>query len=520
MRASLALVALLLAAAWAPVALAQDHAHGTGDGAVLVLRDGPEDGRVVVGSLTHFGFALLSPDGVPLVHRNANFTLVQAGRVLFATEDTHEYDGLFGLDVQFTRPGPFAIVAMSEEMAMGTWTGEAVLPETPVTTTILFEPAAPALGSSAFGGALSVVDEAGVLVPHTDLLVEVRRAGDERLVARSHLHVHDEAASFTQSAPAGDYVLSVVGYEAFPRAGGSDVRPSVASFPVTVGPLPGLPAPAPPRVPGALQQAQGSATAGAFTLHGMVDPQNQVGVGQAVRFAGILVDANGSAVPHVDFTFRLDGPQGRVFDSESLHEYDGVHEYVLVPDAPGQYDATLTAHTDAGDVTVAYQVHVVPPAAPISGAGVGTVSVTGLDDVSAGDAREVTFLISGPQGPVQHSEVDVTLYHDDEAPVYQFKLHTHASGETRATLIVPHAGDWTLRVDPIPTVPQAVVFQGPAGPDAPITFAFAATAPLNDAPDATPEATPDAKTVPAAGWTLLLAGIAVALARQKPARPE
>ncbi|HWH08107.1 MAG TPA: hypothetical protein VNX21_02840, partial [Candidatus Thermoplasmatota archaeon] len=260
-----------------------------------------------------------------------------------------------------------------------------------------------------------------------------------------------------------------------------------------------------------LEQAQASATLGDLALHAMVDPQNQVGVGQAVRLAAAIVNATGAPVAHVDFAFTLSGPRGLVFRSESLHEYDGVFEHVLVPDAPGQYDGVLVARTDEGDLSTPFQVHVVPPVAPISGAGVGVVTVAGLDALVAGEPAELTFRVAGPQGPVQHSEVDVSLYHDDEAPVYAFKLHTHASGETKATLVLPHGGEWRLRVDPLPTLPQAVVFQSPDGPDAPIAFSFAVAdaeaAPLDPVDGA---GGPPARDVPAPFAALALLALAAA----------
>lgn len=504
MRLPLLVTALLLA----PLAAAQEHEHGSGDGMVVALHDGPENGRAVVGGVTHFGFALLSHEGVPLVHRNANFTVVQNGMTLFSTEDTHEYDGLFSFDVVFTRPGPYVVLAQSEKMTLGTFTGEAVRAENLTKAQVVFEPQSRGTGVSALGGTLAVTDEAGAVIPHSDVLAELRRKGDERLVQRFHGHVHDDPVEFTLSAAPGDYVLRVVGYEAFATGKGGDLRPIVAEFPVTLGALPTPTAPSLPRAPTVLKQAQGSATEGDLSLHAMVDPQNQVGVGQPVRFAAAIVNASGGPVAHVDFAFELRGPQGVVFRSGSLHEYDGVFEHVLVPDAPGQYDGVLTADADGVKLTTPFQVHVVPPVVPISGAGVGIVTVQGLDQVKAGEPTELTFRIAGPQGAVMHSEVDVSVYHDDEAPVYQFKLHTHDSGDTKAVVVLPHEGDWTLRIDPIPTVPQAVAFQSPAGPRAPIAFGFSVAEGVVADAEAILPANADARTVPALPLGLVLLALA------------
>lgn len=504
MRIPLAVLATLLLA---PLALGQGHTHETGDGMAMVLHDGPEDGRAVVGGRTHFGFALIGPDGAPVVHRNARIDVFLDGAQVFGTEDAHEYDGLMSLDVTFTKPGRYQVVASSEKMVVGVFEGEAVA--APLRETRIEHDAA--------AGTLALFDADG-LVEHADLDVELRRAGDERLVQRFHLHVHDAPAAFSLAGPPGGYVLRVVGYEAFPTGRDGDVATATAEFPVTLGPVPTPAAPAVPAVPGVLRPTGASATSGGFALHGTFDPQNQVGVGQPIRLAALLVNETGMPVAHVDYAFQVKGPTGVLFSSTSLHEYDGVFEHVLVPDAPGTYDATLTATLDGAELSIPYQFQVVPPAAPIAGAGVGTVSITGLDAVVAGAPTELTFLIAGPQGPVQHSEVDVAVYHEGEAPVYTFKLHTHASGETRAVLVFPHGGDWSLRVDPIPTLPQAVVFEGPGGPRAPLVFAasVADAGTMGDAQDALADGAPVRAVPLAAGLVLVAAGLlAVMLPRRE-----
>lgn len=498
MRAPLAVLATLLLA---PLALGQGHTHETGDGMAMVLHDGPDDGRAVVGGRTHFGFALIGPDGAPVVHRNARIDVFLGGEQVFGTEDAHEYDGLMSLDVTFTKPGRYQVVASSDKMVVGIFEGEAVA--APLRETRIEHDAA--------AGTLALYDEAG-LVEHADLDVELRRAGDERLVQRFHLHVHDAPAAFSLAGPPGGYVLRVVGYEAFPTGRDGDIATATGEFPVTLGPVPTPAAPAVPAVPGVLRPTGASATSGGFALHGTFDPQNQVGVGQPIRLAGLLVNETGMPVAHVDYAFQVKGPTGVLFSSASLHEYDGVFEHVLVPDAPGAYDATLTATLDGAELAIPYQFQVVPPAAPIAGAGVGTVSIAGLDEVVAGAATELTFRIAGPQGPVQHSEVDVALYHDGEAPVYAFKLHTHESGETKALVVFPHGGDWSIRVDPIPTLPQAVVFEGPGGPRAPLVFAV--SVPEADATGALPgavEGEAAARAVPLGAAFVLIAAALVGM---------
>src|SRR5438067_11306966 len=111
-------IALAFAFVLAPFVAAQGHEHGEGAGIAFVLHDGTDSGRAVVGDLTHFGFALLN-DSTPQMHRNAEFQVLQNGQVVFATKDTHEYDGLFSFDHTFSAPGPYTVIAMSEGMRMG-----------------------------------------------------------------------------------------------------------------------------------------------------------------------------------------------------------------------------------------------------------------------------------------------------------------------------------------------------------------------------------------------------------------
>lgn len=501
-----ALAVLLLLVAL-PLVAAQGHQHAAGGKAVAaVLYDGPPSGRAVVGGFTHFGFALLDEEGRPAAHRDAAFRVEQEGVVLFETPDAHEYDGLFGFDVTFTRPGPYRVVATSEGLETGVFEGTVVPRADETEAAILFEQApAAGPGDNAIEGVLSIVGPDGAILPHTDAIVEFRHKGTQRLAARTHLHVHEEPMRFTQGFDApGEYDLRVVGYRAFPNGRSPDVHAVVADFGVTAGALalPAAPA-APAAAPGVLEPIGASAEKDGVALHATYDPQNQVGVGQVARIAALVTNATGP-LAHVDFSFTLRGPRGLVFHSESLHEYDGVFEYVFVPGAPGAYDGVVEARLDEGTLLVPVHVQVVPPAVPLMGAGVATVTVEGLDGAAAGAPVDLTFRVAGPSGPVEHSEVDVTIYHDGEAPVHQFKLHTHGSGEMRASVLFPHAGHWKVQVDPLPTLPQAVVFQGPAGRDAPIVFEaeIRPGVPLGEVDRASGDGA--ARTVPAWG----LAGLA------------
>lgn len=437
----------------------------------MVLHDGPADGRAVVGDFTHFGFALLDAKGVLVEHQDATFVVTQNGVILFSSDSTHEYDGLFGLDLTFTRPGPYEIVAISGDMEMGSFRGEVVEPVDATVARIELEAAPSGPAGNAVSGVLRIVDGAGAIIPHTDAIVEVRTQAERRLVSRVHLHIHEDPIVFTQALGLpGDYVVRVVGYLAYPTGRGPDVPAVVAEFPVSAGPL-ALPAvPAPQAAPAPLAPRGATVSAGGHTLQGMYDPQPLVGVGNLFRLAALVTeDANATPKAHVDFELEVRGPRGVVFASKSLHEYDGMFEYAYAPDAPGVYDATLTAIVGDERLTVPFQVQVVPPAAPLD-AGPKTVAVAGLDALVAGIPAELAFSIAGPSGPLGHSEVEVTVSRAGEAPLYQFKLHAHGDGISRAVLLFPEEGEWLVAVDPVPLMPQSSPVFGPAGPGAPIVF--------------------------------------------------
>jgi len=513
MRALAAFVLILLVA---PVAAAQ-HEHMGSEGMAMALHDGPDDGRAVVGALTHFGFALLDAQGAPVVHQNAQFRVTLDNETFFATNDTHEYDGLFSLDVVFPHAGHYAVLASSGKMANGTFEGDAVdaVNETVAKAVFTSQPD----GAAGVVGKLDVQGPDGKTIPHTDAILEWR-SGAGALVARYHAHIHTEPIAFTQGFDApGDYALHVTAYKAFGTGRTTDVRAVVADFHVTAGAVaaPSLPDPA-ALPPAPLEPAGMKATSGDLTLYGMYDPQNQVEMGFPMRLSGLVEGKDGMPMPHVDFQLDVHGPRGTIFSSKTLHEYDGHFEWLYVPTVPGAYDAVLTATEGKAKVSVPFHVQVIPPVVPASvpsggGAGPATISIAGLDKAQAGVPVELTFSAMGPTGPIQHSEVDVTLVQPGHAAAYNFKLHTHDSGLSKAVVVFPESGDWIVRVDPLPTDMPPVAFQGPDGPGAPVVFhakvgagsmaAVLASAPNGGAP----------KTVPGIGLSAVcLVGFALAFA--------
>ena len=449
-----ALVVLVLAVLASPLAFAQEHEHAGGAGGATVLFDGPPSGRAVVGGYTHFGFALIGEDGEPVVHQNAEFAITQNGKPLFSTTDTHEYDGLFSFDFRFTEPGPYEVVATSGEMPIGNFSGEAIEPVNESVATI-------ELTQTGTAFEIAIVDADGALLDHTDAIVEFRTITGDALHARTHLHIHDAPIAFSQGfIGGGEYVAHVVGYKAFATGRSTDVRAAYAAFPVSVERAPagaGAPPLPTPAAPTPLDQRGATASADGLTLHAMYDPNNQIGVAQLARIAGVVtLDENRTTLQHVDFALDLAGPEGAVFSTQSGHEYDGVFEYLFRPAVPGAYRGMLSATYDETELAVPVEILVVPPVVPILG-GMGPISIglEGTDGIVAGKETALIFSAMGPTGPAAHSEVEVTIFHAEEPPLYQFKLHTHDSGLTAATVRFPHEGSWTIRIDPLPTVPEA-----------------------------------------------------------------
>lgn len=461
----------------APSAGAQEHEHGSGGMPMaVVLHDGPDSGRAVVGGLTHLGFALLDKTGAPIPHQDAKFTLTQAGQVVFSSDSTHEYDGLFSFDVVFPRPGPYEVRVTSGELGEGVFVGEAVMPANETEARLLLEPA-PGEGATTRVTA-QVVDAAGQLIPHTDVILEVRTREAGRLVTRVHAHIHDEPVVATLPVFARfddgvdfDYDVHGTAYLAFPTGRGTEFRAvtAVADLdPVTPFPTAGLP-PA-PTTDDPLGQVGPTASDGGYTLHAMLDPQRLVGLDQPVRLAALVVDANATPVAHVDFEVQVRGPQGLVFSSQTLHEYDGVFELVQAGRVPGVYEAIVTATRGDVEMSVPVSWTVAPPVAPLA-PGVHTVSMELASEPVAGVAVPLRFLIADAAGiPLAHAEVDVAIVRGGEAAALQFKLHSHDDGTMAADVAFPAEGLWQVRVDPATLMPQASVIVGPSGPNRPIVF--------------------------------------------------
>lgn len=513
MRAPLVLALLVVLA---PLVAAQHEDMAGGAGMAMVLHDGPDSGRAVAGGLTHLGFALLDAKGVPVVHQNAEIEVTLDNVTVFHTPDTHEYDGLFSLDMVFPHPGHYVVMAMSGKMRMGIFEGDVV----PAANATVAKAAVKVEDVMPQGNAARVTVDVqapnGTTIPHTDAILEWRAAGSLALVSRLHAHIHEKPIVVTQGFDApGDYVLTVTAYKAFATGRSTDVEAVVGGATFSAGAL-ALPA-APDAAafpPEPMSPAGASAQQGGLTLHAMYDPQNQVAAGFPLRLSGLVEGKDLMPLPHVDFAFHLDGPRGRVFESASLHEYDGHFEYLYVPQVPGAYDGALAANDGDAKLTVPFHAQVVPPVAPLgltggpgASAAQGIVSVKGLEKITAGEPVNLTFDVSNPTGAIQHSEVDVTISQKGKPALYNFKMHTHESGTTTATVVFPAEGDWVVTVDPTPTDTGPVVFQGPDGPGMPIAF-HAKVAPGTPILPATGSPIDVEKRAPGAPLALLVLSVA------------
>ncbi len=398
------------------------------------------------------GFALLDDKGAPVAHNDAEITVTQNGVTVFHSASTHEYDGFFSLDVIFQQVGPYEVMAKSGELGTGMFVGTVVAPVNATVASIRFEPTA--LGGGMTQGTLSIVDAEGALLTHTDAIIDLRRANGA-LVSRWQAHIHSDPIVFTTAFPAtGDYVFHVTAFRTFATGRSADFAAVIDTFPVTATVATPSGAPAVPTPSATPTSPRGPmATAGGLTLHGMYDPQPTVGLGQPIRLTAVVVDAMGVVMPHVDFSFALDSPAARAFASESLHEYDGLFEFVHASSVPGPHRAVLTASRGEETVSITYEYVVAPPVVALN-PGRFTVSLTGAEDAQVGVPVNLTFYAGGATGPLPHSEVDVKVFREGEPAIYAFKLHTHASGESMATIQFPAEGEWIVTAEPILLMPQ------------------------------------------------------------------
>lgn len=424
----LAVLALL-----APAASAQDHDHAS-VGGLTILHDVPDDGRTFAGNLDHFGVLLRDDDGRPAFHSDVEVQVLWNGIELWSmgAPSGHDYDALWTWAQSFPGPGAYEI---RTRLPGGEWmsftgpvgpmpTGEdsnATLAWSVPETAVARQPAA-------FTADVTV---GGVRVPHSDI---EWRVYDEALheVFRVQTHIHDEPVTFDYAFPQGGvYVVVATAFQAFPSADDRRFAQVTETTTVTVaGGVPGVPDLPGLALPSDILPANAVATSRTDTLvlHGTYDPFTSVELGQPIRLGVIVTDPDGNILPHVDLTATLMGPNGIVFESASLHEYDGVAEFVTTHHDLGVYSLLVTAQRGgSATIELPYEVRIVPNAVALGPVDVALDGPASLAACTPGD-----FLVSATDvlgQPYQHAEVGVVAVEPTRnAIVLATKLHTHETG--------------------------------------------------------------------------------------------
>jgi hypothetical protein len=471
---------LLLAFAFLalPAAAQHDH-HGTAT--AILAHDTPTTGRTYVGDVT--SFAVIDDadhDLHPDVHQNNHVRVLLNGAVLWEASAAagHDYDGVNTFSVVFPVAGTYAVELVADDgMVQQSLNGTVAPAHEPSTASLeLSVPAsAPALRPVDLGVR---VLRAGELIPHSDVILEVREGLD--LVFRSHLHTHTDPIALQYAfARPGTYTVSATGYYAYAPGSTSEFAPVHASATIQVG-APAVPdAALPPVVPAAMGQniVTDGASSGGFTFVGTYDPYTVVGPGAPIHLTGIVLDpATGQTVQHVNFAATLRGPLGTVFSSSSLHEYDGVYELAAKEPVPGAYTLTLDAQKDgwSGHLVLPYSVGANAASPPTSGFGPVAVNADTIHAV-AGKASTLTLAAKDAAGMAyQHSEVDVVVLDPAGNALLWTKLHTHEDGLFPLTYAFPAAGTYTVRVAPIALDGAPLTYLGgplSAAVDIPVTVA-------------------------------------------------
>ena len=434
---------------------------------VLNIHDVADDGYTYVGNPTNFGYVLLNDDGTSNVHKNGQLRITQNGVLLYETvgmSNAHDYDALNPVFFAFPREGPYEVASSVPASAAltinNTFTGHVheatnlvkakIDPEEIPTSVAVNEPAR---------FVFAITTESGTLLEHTDALFEVRRANDNWLVFRTHAHTHKEAMALSYAFPeAGDYVVRIVGYQAFPGKTDTAFEPVTFSKEVTATFEP------PINVPDTSAQKESSATTDdsetPYLLVLTTDPPGTasapptVGAFGNVRLNALVFDTvNKTLVPHVNFEASIASGVGvERFSSTALHEYDGHLEVVDQEGTPGTYTYEVTAMKGEWKQTKTIQFNVVPTAGANAppGAGVTIVTATGLDDIKAGVPQKIEFMAATLAGTAHgHSEIELQVLRGDRTgpPILINKLHTHGDGKFGATITFPDAGDYTLIMD-------------------------------------------------------------------------
>lgn len=527
-RASTLALALVALAATALPATAQGHEHGVVNASVAIAHDAPPDGRTFVGNVNHFAVVAHGGDGVPDFHQDVPWRVTLNGLTIVETtpDSGHDYDGVNAFDLVFPAPGDYAVEALDATgNAVARFVGT-VLPAPALEAAISFSTShAEALAGELVDIGYVVHDAAdpdGGPIAHSDCTVEVLGPSG-RLQFRGKTHTHEEAQELRYAyTEVGATTVRVLCFQAYPSARATLFLPRVHEVSVNV--LPGpfanadgtAPAPTSLATPPAELNAVVTAPAGdGMTLVGTFDPYTVVGPDTLQHLSVLAVGTDGQTIQHVDFTATLDGPLGRLFESETLHEYDGILEFTTRQAIPGLYTLRVTAEGAKGTGELALTYAVAPPAVPVGGVGAATVGPVTVEldaTPEAGVASPWAFAAATPTGPFAHGELEIRLTRaGDPVPVLQAKLHTHDDGLYAMDAALPTSGDYVLEVTPFPLFPQPVLLTAESfavsaapGPGVPAAAGAAVDGAAQDAP-----------ALPLAALAAALAGAALALRRRR-----
>ncbi|HUR62781.1 MAG TPA: hypothetical protein VM286_10540 [Candidatus Thermoplasmatota archaeon] len=550
------LPALLVALAFLPGAVAQHEHHEAGAG-VMIGHDSPADGRAFVGNLAHFAvldlgkagdpgcFADGAPGGVvPQCHQQNHVRVTLNGVVLMETtpDSGHDYDGVYLFDVAFPAAGNYTVSVLDDEgAALSSFSGYVVDPASqppgPLAVTLKLDAPSTATAGALLDLVFETDDAAGALVKHSDAWFEVRRGTD--LVFRTKTHTHDTAQAVSYAFPQpGTYTVRVTSFLAFPSPKAALFAPVMAERTVTVtagaSQAPGTPMPAQPDPPlenGLVLDAHDPAR----ILVGTYDPWTTVGPATQMRLTLLAMDpATRMPVPHVDFAATLKDSLGRtLYASDTLHEYDGIHEFAAV-EPVGEYtlsvdatQGTWKAHVDLPYTVMPPLLAALPPStglpagvpraadAPAVTSGAVLYDVAGLDGQVAGTPFNVTLTSSNLLGqPFPHSEVDYQVLGASGIPALAGKLHTHDDGTFQFTVGLSE-GSYRLVLAPMALEPEPVLaFHGKSLGD-PLSLPFQVAPGPGFSPLVLTPGEGSSNPAPGPGFPLALGALALGMALRR-----
>lgn len=434
------------------------HAHETSD-RVFIAHDVAPDGRTYVGNPVRFTVVAHGGDGIPDFHQDIPIRIRMANVTLLETTvvSGHDYDGMASVDVAFPVPGPYTVEALDSAGAvLASFSG--YVEARPPSGDVAFDAdKLPLQWTAGTPNCVSFEQQRNqTRLTHVDTRLEITRNG--RTMLDTKLHAHDDRQSYcyTPFLP-GNYQIRWLSYQAYPTATGNrfDAFVTVQNFTV----LPGVPVPAP--VPAAPTELNAVAVAGDGDLRlvGTFDPYTLVGPDTMIRLHGLVVNTTTlAAVQHVNFDVKLEGPEGVVFQSDSLHEYDGIYDLGVRNTLPGMYRATLGASYKSWSAQVELAYVVLPPVLPTNA---GPASVTFTPPQSpAGQASLLHWAATTPgDRAFAHSELRVAILGQGPVPIYETKLHTHGDGTFDAWFNPPEVGIYQVRTDNFALLPEAATGQ-------------------------------------------------------------